>query len=51
MYALSMRVVRVIGAVASATFVYTEFGLAVVGAIAAVLLALNIAAIRRRRAH
>lgn len=46
-----MRIVRVIGAVAFATWTFTEFGLAVVGVIAAVLLVANVAAIRWRRAR
>jgi len=48
---LVLRVSRVIGGVAFATFTYSEFGIAVTGVIAAVLLAVNLVAIRRRRAR
>lgn len=51
MYTRPVRVIRVIGAVAFAMWTFTEFGIAVVGIIAAVLLVANIAAIRWRRAH
>jgi hypothetical protein len=48
---LVLRVTRVIGAVTFATFTYRQFGLAVTGIIAAVLLAANLVAIRWRRGN